>query len=128
MAPEAIWFTSDCGPFVCYVSLLHHIKIQIKRKLKRKRKQKRNGGGHLRGALRAPRAGSPACIFAFVFVLNLRLILNFDIIGFDIVGFEIVRFDIVGFDIDGFDIVGFDIVVDVECLTTGVLNYTFESS
>ena len=34
-----------------------------------KRKQKRNGWSNLRGALRAPLAGSPTCVFVFVFVL-----------------------------------------------------------
>ena len=43
--------------------------IQIKRKLKRKRKQNRKGGSNLRGAYRAPHAGSPACAFVFVFDL-----------------------------------------------------------
>ena len=37
--------------------------IQIKRKLKRRRKRPTGR------ALRAPLAGSPACVFAFVFVL-----------------------------------------------------------
>ena len=44
-------------------------QVQIKRKFKRKRKQKRNGEDTYGGALRAPRAVSPACIFVFVFVL-----------------------------------------------------------
>ena len=42
--------------------------VKIQRKLKRKRKQKRNGGGHLRGALRAPQAGSLAFVSVFIFV------------------------------------------------------------
>ena len=59
------------GPFVCYVSLLHHVKIQIERKLKRKRKQKRNGGSNLRGASRPRRF--LRLRFCFRFRVNSRL-------------------------------------------------------
>ena len=58
------------GPFVCYVSFLHCVKIQIERKLKRKRKQKRNEGSN-QGASR-PRF--PRFSFRFRFRFDLRLI------------------------------------------------------
>ena len=56
---------------ICYLSIGGKLFVtQIQRKLKRKRKQKRNRGRHLWGAaLRAPLAGSPACVFVFVFAL-----------------------------------------------------------
>jgi len=51
-------------------------------------------------------------LFAFD-VLDVNVVVAFDVVAFDVVAFDVVAFDVVAFDVVAFDVVAFDVVVAV---------------